>query len=189
MLSTTEKTKQKREIPILSSGKTKQRIAVYLLATVNVLFPVFSFAQTFEVTVGGTGSEFAQSMVQTTDGGYALGGSTASYGAGSYDFYIVKLYADGTLHWTKTVECGSSSYEVANSIVQTTDGGYAIAGGNYPIPPAIGSSYIVKLDAAGALQWKRDLVLEDLGCWGGIAEIIQTTDGGYAVVLDECLPD
>jgi len=41
-------------------------------------------------TYGGLGADFARSVVQTSDGGYALAGYTDSFGAGGYDFYLVK---------------------------------------------------------------------------------------------------
>ena len=41
-------------------------------------------------TYGGAGDDFACSVVETGDGGYALAGGTASFGAGSFDFWLVK---------------------------------------------------------------------------------------------------
>ena len=40
---------------------------------------------------GGVGSDFAQSVQQTSDGGYIVAGSTSSFGAGSSDAYVMKL--------------------------------------------------------------------------------------------------
>ena len=125
-------------------------------------------------TVGGTGNEHAYSIVQTTDGGYAVAGGTDSFGAGGIDMYIVKLDGSGTLQWTRTV--GGTGNDVANSIIQTTDGGYAVAG--YTLFFGAPDMYIVKLDGNGTLQWSRAVG----GTGGDFANsIIQTTDGGYAV--------
>ena len=46
-------------------------------------------------TYGGTGYDVAYSLLLTADGGYAIAGSTYSYGAGNYDMYLVKTEAQG----------------------------------------------------------------------------------------------
>jgi hypothetical protein len=43
------------------------------------------------------------SLIQTSDGGYAIAGETYSFGAGEADVYVVKLDANGNLQWTKTI--------------------------------------------------------------------------------------
>jgi hypothetical protein len=43
------------------------------------------------------------SLIQTSDGGYAIAGFTYSFGAGKKDVYVVKLDANGNLQWTKTI--------------------------------------------------------------------------------------
>ncbi|MCW4054441.1 MAG: hypothetical protein NWE84_05930, partial [Candidatus Bathyarchaeota archaeon] len=41
-------------------------------------------------TYGGTSNDFGYFVVETGDGGYAIAGQTASFGAGGSDFYLVK---------------------------------------------------------------------------------------------------
>jgi hypothetical protein len=41
-------------------------------------------------TYGGAGDDGAMSLIQTSDGGYALAGYTYSVGAGNSDFWLVK---------------------------------------------------------------------------------------------------
>ena len=127
-------------------------------------------------TVGGTNFDYAYSIIHTIDGGYAVAGSTNSFGAGGYDMYIVKLNATGSLQWTKTV--GGAVDDYAWSIIQTTDSGYAIAGLTYSFGAGNYDMYIVKLSSTGSLQWSKTV--------GGTGDdeaysIIQTTDGGYVV--------
>jgi hypothetical protein len=49
----------------------------------------------WERTFGGTGYDWCYSVQQTADGGYVLVGAANSYGAGSYDVYLVKTDAEG----------------------------------------------------------------------------------------------
>jgi Secretion system C-terminal sorting domain/Domain of unknown function (DUF5122) beta-propeller len=138
------------------------------------LLTVYSQNQ-FQIAIGGTGNEYAYSIKRTTDGGYAAAGGTTSFGAGSGDFYIVKIDGSGNLQWTRTI--GGAAYEGALFIVQTTDGGYAVAGYTQSFGAGNSDFYIVKLDAGGNFQWNRTI--------GGANEdvalaIVQTTDGGYA---------
>ena len=67
-------------------------------------------------TIGGAGYDYALSVIQTNDGGYALFGSTDSFGAGYLDFYIAKLDSTGSLQWTKTI--GGTGGDYGASIVQ-----------------------------------------------------------------------
>jgi hypothetical protein len=50
----------------------------------------------FAKTFGGTGYDWATSIIQTSDGGYAVAGRTESFGAGSYDLLVLKLGPDGS---------------------------------------------------------------------------------------------
>ena len=53
-------------------------------------------------TYGGTGNDLGNSIVQTTDGGYAIAGYTNSVGAGGNDVYLVKTDSHGNMQWNKT---------------------------------------------------------------------------------------
>jgi hypothetical protein len=127
-------------------------------------------------TIGGPESEEGNSLIQTSDGGYAIAGYTASFGAGGYDVYVVKLDANGNLQWTKTI--GGKKEDMGSSIIQTSDGGYVIAGVTQSFGAGKWDVYVVKLDANGNLQWTRTI--------GGPGDeigqsLIQTSDGGYAI--------
>lgn len=125
-------------------------------------------------TIGGPGFDDARAMIQTTDGGYILAGGTTNYGAGGYDFYIVKLSSNGTLQWTRTA--GGSGDEVAQSIAQTSDGGYIVAGFTNSFGAGLYDIYVVKLDAGGTYQWSKTAGGDSLD---GAFSIIKTMDGGY----------
>jgi hypothetical protein len=88
-----------------------------------------------------------QSLIQTSDGGYAIAGYTISFGAGLADVYVVKLDANGNLQWTKTI--GGKDFDEGHSLIQTSDGGYAIAGSTKSFGAGGYDVYVVKLDANG----------------------------------------
>jgi hypothetical protein len=139
---------------------------------IGVLTP----ARTQMITIGGPDHEGASSIIQTKDGGYAIAGSTNSFGAGKPDFYVVKIDGSGNIQWTRTI--GGESYDYGQSIIQTTDGGYAVAGYTESFGAGYSDFYVVKLDRSGNIQWTRTIGGEG-DDWG--SSIIQTTDGGYAV--------
>jgi hypothetical protein len=127
-------------------------------------------------TIGGPEGDGGSSLIQTSDGGYAIAGSTTSFGAGGYDVYVVKLDANGNLQWTKTI--GGPKDDWGKSLIQTSDGGYAIAGATQSFGAGGRDVYVVKLNANGNLQWTKTIggKKEDVG-----TSLIQTSDGGYAI--------
>ena len=127
-------------------------------------------------TYGGSAGDLAFSLIQTTDGGYAVAGSTSSKGAGGADFWVIKLDSQGNMIWDKTF--GGRADDGANCLIQTVDGGYAVAGVNSSKGAGSYDFWVIKLDKQGNMSWDRT--------YGGSANdwaesLIQTTDGGYAV--------
>jgi hypothetical protein len=86
----------------------------------------------------------------TTDGGYALSGYTYTYGAGFFDFYLVKTDGNGDTLWTRTY--GGTSQEMADDMELTDDGGFVLTGYTYSF--GAGSRpdiYLVKTDGNGLI--------------------------------------
>jgi hypothetical protein len=80
-------------------------------------------------TYGGSGIEGCQhghALITTSDGGYAIATYTRSYGAGDYDWWLIKTDSEGNAQWNQTF--GGTSEDSAASIYQTADEGYAVAG-------------------------------------------------------------
>jgi hypothetical protein len=84
--------------------KYKRIIFISLLLSLIGLMCLFVFAEkeaspiiTWDRTYGGSGEDWVNSLIQTTDGGYAVAGSTSSKGAGGADFWVIKLDAQGNL--------------------------------------------------------------------------------------------
>ncbi len=81
---------------------------------------------------GGTGSEGSNVIELTTDGGYIIAGYAFSIDGdlteyfGNYDYWIIKISADGILEWQKSL--GANLTEKCFAIKETTDGGFILAG-------------------------------------------------------------
>jgi hypothetical protein len=127
----------------------------------------------WEKTYGGSYNDELYSMIQTSDGGFLLAGCTASFGTGSQpDLWMVKTDANGNAQWDRRY--GDSVEDCAYSVVQTTDGGYAMAG-------QINSHFcwLVKTDSSGLMQWNKtfgDSLLTTIG-----SSLVQASDLGYAI--------
>lgn len=67
--------------------------------------------------------------------------------------YIVKLNPAGQLQWTKTV--GGPGNDVGRGVVQTADGGYAVAGWTNSFGSGGDDCYFIRLDGSGQLQWTK----------------------------------
>jgi uncharacterized delta-60 repeat protein len=125
----------------------------------------------WQKTYGGVNWDYAKSIQQAADGGFVVAGSTQSFGAGSYDFWILKLDASGNVSWQKTY--GGADYDYAYSIQQTADGGFVVAGATNSF--GAGGAWVLKLDASGGVEWQK--VYEG----GGVNSIQRTTDGGFVM--------
>ena len=140
---------------------------------------------------GGLHDDTPYDIKQTTDGGYiAVGYSESNDGdvtghhgsITSVDYWVIKLDTIGNLKWEKSY--GGTQTDQANSVKQTIDGGYIIAGftssNNGDVTGNHGAFdyWIIKTDTVGSIQWKN--------CFGGTINdqaysISQLTDGNYAV--------
>ena len=133
----------------------------------------------WKYTYGGSGSDKAYDVVQTSDGGYIIGASTnssdgdVSENLGGYDIWVYKLDANGILVWERSY--GISENEGINRVFiqQTTDVGYVLAA-SLNTAEEVPKTKVLKLTAAGDAQWDETLNKLEF-----IHEIIQTTDGGY----------
>jgi outer membrane protein assembly factor BamB len=82
-----------------------------------------------------------------SDGGYIIAGDTRSYG-NDWQAYLIKTDATGKELWSKTF--GGTELESGDSVQQTTDGGYIIAGGTGVYDEDLGMQvYLIKTDANG----------------------------------------
>jgi hypothetical protein len=132
--------------------------------------PLVQWDKTYEPVEG-------DSVVQTADGGYAMAGLS---GDRFFDGYtnvtdvLIKTDSAGNMQWNKTFQNNPSPNIL---LVNTKDGGYAIAEGI--IIPFRAAVWFVKTDANGNEQWNR--TYQEPGYYAMVNSMIQTGNGGYAL--------
>jgi hypothetical protein len=125
-------------------------------------------------TYGGTEAERCYGMQQTRDGGYILAGFTRSFGAGSFDYWLMKTDVNGDSVWSRTY--GGPEFESCSSVQQTTDGGYILAGYRGMNAEGVHHFWLVKTDSTGDSLWSRTYGGSDYDeCY----DSFQSSDGGY----------
>ena len=135
-------------------------------------------------TFGGSKNDVAKSVVSTVDGGFAVLGYTQSLDGDitdkateNYDFWMLKFDSEAQLEWNKTY--GGSGDERGRSLIETSDGGYALLGYSDSSDGDVSSNngnrdfWLVKINASGVLLWEKSFGYE--GVDEG-ASIIETSD-------------
>lgn len=138
---------------------------------------------------GGSGSETASSVIQLSDGGYIVSGTTDSNNGnvsgnhGGLDAWVFKIDAVGQLVWQKCL--GGTGNDISRNIEQTNDAGFILIGttesnsGLFSNNHGGADLWAFKLNSTGALVWTK--------CLGGSGadhgySIKQTNDNGYVLI-------
>lgn len=137
-------------------------------------------------TYGGTHGDRVSSLVATSDGGYAIAGTLTSEDVVQFDAWLVKVDTYGNMEWNKTYgKFGVEDYDFFYSVVETADGGFALAGSTYFQGLADGkwieedkNFWLVKTDAFGNMMWEKTYggARDDVVC-----SVVEASDGGYAL--------
>ncbi len=141
-------------------------------------------------TIGGNEPDYLTSVIQTSEGGYLLGGYSISgitgdkteENQGDYDYWVVKLDGSGNIEWQNTI--GGDRSDILNSIIEDRNGGYllggnsvsGISGDKTEANQGADDYWVIKLDVFGNIEWQNTI--------GGnypdiLSSVIQTADGGY----------
>ncbi len=142
---------------------------------------------------GGTDADWLTSILQTSDGGYLLGGySNSGIGGdksgpskGLADYWIIKIDSLGIKEWDR--DLGGWGDDFLYSMQQTSDGGFILAGVSHSSISVDKSQavwggddyWIVKVDALGIKQWDKDF--GGFGDEDYFGNISQTADKGYLI--------
>jgi hypothetical protein len=140
----------------------------------------------WQKTLGGASIDEVSTIKQTKDGGYVISGWTKSSNGdvsenlGGYDYWILKLNANGAIVWNRVL--GGSNDDRAYYIMQTRDGSYMVAGysksndGNATGNHGGYDMWLLKLSAEGDIVWQKSY---GGGDDDGAFCIQETSDGGY----------
>lgn len=130
----------------------------------------------WERTLGGPADDEGWAVLETKDGGYLLTGFTESEGSGGKDLWLVKTYSDGYERWKKTFGAAGDDWGVA--VLETKDGGYAVAAVTTSRGSGGSDGWILKTDPDGNLEWETTMGGSKND---GISSILEIEDG-YLVV-------
>jgi len=123
---------------------------------------------------GGQFNEFGNAIRQTSDGGYIIGGYTFSFGSLG-DGYILKLYGDGVINWSKTY--GSTGFDNIKDL-QLASNGYIACGSTSSFGLFAEDGYVLSIDNQGFVYWSRTFG-GNVGAVDQFNRVIQTSDGGF----------
>jgi predicted secreted protein len=127
-------------------------------------------------TFGGIDIDAGRGMVELSTGGFAIIGQTASFGAGFYDFYLIRTDADGNLVWSRTY--GGTGLDEAASIAELSTGGFVLTGDTFSYGAGSSDVWLIRTDANGNSLWNRTFGGADAD--GGMS-VIEMSSGGYAI--------
>ncbi len=124
-------------------------------------------------TYGDTVNTYGLSVTQTSDGGFAVLGTSGN----KVKTFIMKTDSNGDSLWVKTL--GWNLYDDGVRIYQTGDEGYIICGNTVTSSPT-SDGWLVKTDGNGDTLWTRTYGTS--GLYDYFEDVQQTDDGSYIVV-------
>ena len=131
---------------------------------------------TWSKTFGGAFLNNGAAVIQTSDLGFILVGSSNSFGSGESDIWLIKTDSNGDSIWSKTYGGFSDDYGYSMDI--TSDGGFIIVGSTESFGLGRTDVYLLRIDTNGDTLWTKT--------YGGADDdagysVRQTDDGGYII--------
>ncbi|UKN02416.1 T9SS type A sorting domain-containing protein [Paracrocinitomix mangrovi] len=110
---------------------------------------------------GGSATEWGESIVLTSENGFAIGGYTNSYGSGGFDFYLVKTDSMGTPVWEQYY--GGNDWDKCFGLAQLPDSGFVMVGETFSFGAGMNDGFILRTDKNGDTLWTKAFggVMED----------------------------
>ena len=118
----------------------------------------------------------ATCVIQTSDGGYAIGGSGETN--------LIKTDSLGKIQWSKSYTYNNATYKITTfqvmGMAQTRDGGYILAG-KTPAGPLLGWDWTIRTDSQGNVIWNKTYGTN----WtNSLATDVLVVDDGYILAAN-----
>ncbi len=133
--------------------------------------------------------EVIQSVISTSDSGFLISAFPFQSQQDNYPRYlnIFKLDKSGNQVWAHSLSDGTNVMNYFSAICETSDGGFAMEIGSFPLSGSPSGICIIKIDQSGRFVWGRKLSVENDAYYdiGGILEngnFIYTTGSVYQAV-------
>lgn len=125
---------------------------------------------------GGEGYDFGAEVIQTTDGGYLIAGSSSSFDNDlSSQVLVFKTDQWGNVEWRKSL--GGEFADQAESMVESADGNLLVAGFTETVNSTY-QFYALKLTTEGDTIWTRHYGGSE---WDFCRQVAALPDGGFAL--------
>ncbi|KPL17281.1 MAG: hypothetical protein AMS23_05550 [Bacteroides sp. SM1_62] len=127
---------------------------ILTIIAIIISFPFLLLSQTtFERTYGGPYYDAGSSVLQTSDGGYIIIGTSRYYDSEINDMYLIRTDAYGDTIWTRVY--GGDDDDSGTFIQETSDSGYIILGATRSFGAGSSDVYLIKIDATGDTLWTK----------------------------------
>jgi hypothetical protein len=164
------------------------RLAYLLTALLTAVLPALAAKPPkvqWTKTFAGWGNAQGYCVQQTSDGGYIAVGTTSSADSTpTYAVLLVKLYASGDTQWVRTFKAAGGM--MGSSVVQTSDGGYIVAGGAGAADRGHWDPCLLRISASGNELWRSLLanLFSAQAC-----SVVRLGDTAYTVVAQRYYGD
>jgi hypothetical protein len=109
----------------------------------------------WEATYGGPKDDVGNDLIQTIDGNYAFISSSKSYGAGNFDFWVMKVDTKGTKLWKKAE--GGKAADLGMSLAEIkSDSGIVVCGTTFSFATGQSDLWLIKLTKDGRKDWRKN---------------------------------
>ena len=167
-------------------------ISSFLIVGIGLLHhPVTSHAieyeEEWETSWGGNGDDSANAIIQTSDGGFLVIGSSTSTdlgieNKGKRDMLIVKFDSAWRQEWVDVL--GGTEYDNAMSVIETDEGDFIVVGFSHSSNAGFSSkgrcdAVFIKYTRDGHREWVKN--------WGGsrwdaFYSVVKLDDGGFLAI-------